>query len=191
MKITQSEDQLVIDNSLLKALAIGTVFLLVGVGIIVLTLISHDHKIVWWGLGFGALFAIVGACIIGFSKSTHIVLAKTGASSISSKTLFTQSRSHSFALADVATVRLETSESRRSVQDDNGNQRFETDLTSNLLLQTKTAQRITIASLTQPAGDGVAGFLGSLVSDPPLKKQADIVAKFIGVPLQVNDGVIV
>ncbi|MEO8804048.1 MAG: hypothetical protein ABI375_11915 [Rudaea sp.] len=191
MKISQSNDQLIIDNSLVKALAIGTVFLLVGVGIIVLTLISHDHQIVWWGLGFGALFAIVGGCIIAFSKSTHIVLAKSGDSSMSSKTLFTQSRSQSFALADVATVRLETSESRRSIQDNNGNQRYETDLTSNLLLQTKSAQRIRIASLTQPTADGVAGFLGSLVSDPPLKKQADIVAKFIGVPLHVNDSVIV
>ncbi|HET7161254.1 MAG TPA: hypothetical protein VFI32_01090, partial [Rhodanobacteraceae bacterium] len=108
MKIRQTQDRLVIDNSLIVPVAAGAFFFLVGVIIIVMTLRSHSHEALWWGLGFGALFAIVGACIVAFSKSTHVVLSKSGDSSISAKTLFTQSKSHSFALADVTTVRLET-----------------------------------------------------------------------------------
>ncbi|MGA7298571.1 MAG: hypothetical protein WBW92_13825, partial [Rhodanobacteraceae bacterium] len=88
-------------------------------------------------------------------------------------------------MADVTSVHLETSQTQRQTKDADGSDRYETQVKSNLFLQTRDAQRIQIGSKTRTVN--VGGMLGALVQSMPLKKEAEQIANFIGVPLQVHE----
>lgn len=181
MKIRQTADQMVIDNSLAMPLATGIVLGLGGMAIILLGYLNRLWLL--WLLGL-ALVAI-GALVVTFAKSTHIVLARSGASSIASKTLFTQSKAHSFALDDVSSVLLLSSQTQRLSKNADGSQRYETDVRSTLYLKTADARMLQVGNKTRTLDIG--GMIGALVRSMPLKKEAEQVAAFIGVPLQVSE----
>lgn len=181
MKIHEEQDQLVIDNSLVMPVIAGGVLAVGGVVIGFLGALQKPH----WLIALGALLLVIGGLIIVFSKSTHIVLTKSGDSTIAAKTLFTQSKSQSFALADVTSVQLETSQTQRRTKDADGSDRYETQVKSNLFLQTRDARRIQIGSETRAMNIG--GMLGALVQSMPLKKEAAQIAQFIGVLVEVHE----
>jgi hypothetical protein len=181
MKIRQSTDQMVIDNSLAMPVVTGIVLGLGGATIILLGYLNHLWPL--WLLGL-ALLAI-GGLVIVFSKSTHVVLARSGDSSIASKTLFTQSKAHSFALTDIAAVQLLSSQRQHFSKDADGTQRSDTEVKSTAYLKTADARMLQIGSKTRTLNIG--GMLGALIQSVPLKKEAEQVAAFIGVPLQVSD----
>lgn len=181
MKIRQSTDQMVIDNSLAMPVVTGIVLGLGGATIILLGYLNHLWPL--WLLGL-ALLAI-GGLVIVFSKSTHVVLARSGDSSIASKTLFTQSKAHSFALTDIAAVQLLSSQRQHFSKDADGTQRSDTEVKSTVYLKTADARMLQIGSKTRTLNIG--GMLGALIQSVPLKKEAEQVATFIGVPLQVSD----
>ena len=181
MNIHENRDQLVIDNSLAIPVIAGGVLAAGGVTIGFLGVINTPH----WLLALGLALLVLGALIIVFSKSTHVVLARSGDSSIAAKTLFTQSKSNSFVLADVTSVQLETSQTQRLTKDADGSQRYETQVKSKLFLQTRGAQRIQIGCETRAMNIG--GMLGALVHSMPLKKESRQIAEFIGVPVEVHE----
>jgi hypothetical protein len=181
MKIRQSADQMVIDNSLAMPVATGIILGLGGATIILLGYLNH----LWWLWLLGLALLAIGGLVIVFSKSTHIVLARSGDSSIASKTLFTQSKAQSFALADISAVQLRSSQTQRLSKDADGSQRTDTEVKSIVYLKTADARMLQIGSKTRTLNIG--GMIGALIQSVPLKKEAEQVAAFIGVPLQVSD----
>lgn len=134
----------------------------------------------------GLALLVGGALLIVFSRSTHIVLSKSGDSSVASKILFSESTSQTFALADVASVQLQSSTTQRVCSDSsNGSSRYETDVTSSIFLHTKDARRIALGSKTRTMNYG--GMIGALIQSMPLKKEAEKIAAFVDVPMEVYE----
>lgn len=181
MKIRQASDQLIIDNSLLMAVATGIILGLGGLAIVLLGYLNH----LWWLWLLGLALLAIGALVAVFSKSTHIVLAKSGDSSIAAKTLFTQSKTRSFALKDISAVQLVSSQTQRLSKDADGSQRYDTEVKSSVYLRTNDARVLQIGSKTRTLNLG--GMIGALIQSAPLKSEAEQIATFIGVPLQVSD----
>ncbi len=183
MKIRESADRLVVDNSLVTPVATGVILGVGGIGIGILGFLNH----LWWLPLLGLALLVVGAVVIAFSKSTQIVLARSGDSSIAAKTLFTQSKSTSFALADVTSVQLETSQTRQMARGPDGSQRYETRVASNLFLMLRGTERMQIGN--QIRAMNIDGMIGALLQAVPLKVEAEGIARFIGVPLQSHENV--
>ncbi len=183
MKIQQTQDQMVIDNSLITTVAVGAILGIAGVAIGIYGIVKHVPV----AMGIGLALALAGALFVALSRSTHIVLAKTGESSVSSKTLFSASKSEAFSLAEVSSVLLATSEIHSNVKDGDGSVREQTKVTANIFLLTKTAQRIHIGTATQIMN--VSGIIGALIESLPLRLEAIRIAAFIGVPMQSSDAV--
>lgn len=181
MKIRQTFDQLVIDNSLLMPVATGVILGLGGIAVAILGFLNH----VWWLPLAGLVLLVIGALLVTFSKNTRIVLARYGDCSITAKSLFRQARSHAFALADITAVQLQSSQTQHLTKAADGSQRYETEVKSTVYLKTADARMLQIGSKTRNLNIG--GMLGALIQSLPLKAEAQQIADFIGVPLQVSD----
>ncbi|HET6633175.1 MAG TPA: hypothetical protein VFG73_10770 [Rhodanobacteraceae bacterium] len=183
MKIRQAPEQLIIDNSLCMPVAAGAILCLGGIGIVIMGYLNR----LWWLPLLGLALLVIGALVACLSKATHIVLAKSGDSSIASRRLFSASSSHSFALTDVLSVQLRSSTTQRLRNNSaDGSQRYETEVTSSVFLHTRDAQQIALGSHTRTMSIG--GMIGALVRSMPLKKEAERIAAFIGVPMEVYEG---
>lgn len=181
MRIRQAPDQLIIDNSLAMPVATGVIL---GLGGIAIGVLGFLNQIRWLYLLALALLAI-GALVVAFAKSTHVVLAKAGNSSVAAKTLFGKTQSRTFALTDVTAVQLQTSQTQHRSTDADGSQRYDTEVKSTVYLKTSAAHIIFIGSQTRTLNLG--GMLGALIQSAPLQAEAKQIADFIGVPLLVAD----
>ncbi|MDN5925334.1 MAG: hypothetical protein L0H70_10110 [Xanthomonadales bacterium] len=181
MKIREQAEQLVIDNSLVMPVIAGGILALGGLVIGFLGVVNKPH----WLLALGAALLVIGGLVIFFCKSTHIVLAKSGDSSITSKSLFGKAKAQTFSLADVTSVQLMSSQRQRLTKTADGDSRYETEVKSSLFLQTRDARRIAIGSKTRKLN--VGGMLGALIQSMPLKKEAAQIAQFIGVLVETNE----
>jgi len=179
MKLQQSGELLVIDNSLVMSVAAGAILCIGGVLLGIWGLSAH----VWVVLGLGAALCLGGGLLIAFSKSSHVVLSKSGQSTVSTRTLFTEARQHSFALTEIAKVLLETRERQSTVKDGDG-ERQETQVTATVFLITQADARVQVGSTTRSVGGGV---LGALLRSAPLQREAEQIAAFAGVPLESRD----
>lgn len=181
MKIRTEADQLVIDNSLAMPLIAGLVLALGGIAIGALGSFNH---IAWLYLVALALI-VIGALVIAFAKSIHVVLAKSGDSRITAKTLFGQTASKTFALTDVTAVQLSSSQRQRRTRDADGSDRFETEVRSIIRLKTTSGGMIEVGSATRTLN--VGGLLGSLIQSIPLQGEAKQIADFVGVPMLTSE----
>ncbi|HET8898347.1 MAG TPA: hypothetical protein VFN09_06230 [Rhodanobacteraceae bacterium] len=181
MKIQASSDQLVIDNSLAMPVIAGIVLALGGLAIGLLGFLNH----LWWLYLLAAALIVIGTLVIAFAKSTHVVLAKSGDSRITAKTLFGQAQSQRFALTGVTTVQLSSSQRQRRRRDADGSDRYDTEVTSVIDLKTGTGGLIRIGSETRTLS--VGGLLGSLIQSIPLQDEAKQIADFIGVPVLASE----
>ncbi|HTD27820.1 MAG TPA: hypothetical protein VK660_00365 [Xanthomonadaceae bacterium] len=181
MKIQTTQNQMIIDNSNMVFVVVGALLGLGGIVAAILGLIGHNNV----EMAIGAGLAIMGALFVFVTKSTHIVLDKSGPSSLSSKTIVSQTTTQSFNLSEVTTVLLEAREASETVKNPDGSTRNQTKITANLILVTSNAQRIPIGSATRTMDIG--GLIGSLITTLPLKNEAEQIAKFIGVPMQASD----
>lgn len=181
MKIRQTAEQLVIDNSLAMPVATGCILALGGIAIAALGLLNH----LWWLPLLGLALLAIGALAALFAKSTHVVLSKSGDSSIAAKSLLGSTQSHTFALADVTAVQLQSSQSQHRSTDADGSQRYDTQVKSVIYLKTRDARSMQIGSKTRTLNLG--GMLGALVQSAPLRREAEQIAGFVGVQLLVYD----
>ena len=62
----------------------------------------------------------------------------------------------------------------------------EAHITSSIFLHTRDARRIALGSKTRTSNIG--GMLGALIQSMPLKNEAEQIATFIGVPMEVFEG---
>lgn len=181
MKIRQSNAELIIDNSLAMPVIAGIVLALGGLTIGLLGFFNH----LWWLYLLAVALIAIGALVIAFAKSTHVVLTQSGDSRITAKTLFGQSVSRSFALHDVTAVQLTSSQRQRRMRDADGSDRFATEVKSIIRLQTGSGGLIEIGSATRTLN--VGGLLGSLLQSIPLRDEAKRIADFIGVPVLTSE----
>lgn len=189
MKIQQVQDQITIDNSIVSSLIISIILIIGGIVMVVVGLVQSAAVLSI----IGAVVFLIGLLIIFVAKSSHIVLNKSGLCSVSSKSLFKSSASETFQLSDVSYVELAV---RQNIASNSGMNKGGTsigvgstqnDLTSTIILATKTGQRITLGSGSRSMSLG--GAVGAMIQDVPLKKQADQIAKFIGVEVQSSGDV--
>ena len=183
MKIEQAGDQLVVDNSLVGKIIVAAVLGIVGIGLAIFGLTKHQPI----AIGIGVVFVLACVLFVVVSRSTHIVLSKSGPSTVSSKTLFGNAKAESFSLSDVSSVLLSTSEIHGNVKEGDGTVREQTKINANIFLLTKTAQRIHLGGTSQVINIG--GLVGALIESLPLRAEALRIATFIGVPLQSSDAV--
>jgi len=183
MKIQSTQSQMIIDNPIGLFIVVGVLLGVGGIATAIYGLVKHGNGV----MAIGAFLVILGALIVVTAKSTHIVLDKSGPSSLSSKTIFTQSTTQSFNLSDVTTVLLEARENSETVKNADGSTRSQTKITANLFLVTSKAERIPLGTATKVMEIG--GLLGSLIATLPLKAEGEQIAKFIGVQMQASDSV--
>jgi hypothetical protein len=183
MKIQTTQNQMVIDNPNGMFVVVGALLGVIGIAAAIYGLIEHRTPL----MAVGAFLVVLGTLIVATAKSTHIVLDKSGPSSLSSKTVFSQSKTQSFNLSEVTTVLLEARENSETVKNADGSTRNQTKIIANVFLVTSSAQRIPLGTATKVMDIG--GLLGSLIATLPLKEEADQIATFIGVPMQASDSV--
>lgn len=181
MKIRQTPDQLIIDNSLFMPIAAGIMLGLGGVAVGTLGSLNH----LWWLTLAGLALLVIGTLVAVFSKSMHIVLTRSGDCSIATKSLSGHIKSHAFALKDITAVELQSSQTQHLTKDADGSQRYDTEVKSTVYLKTTDARMFQLGSKTRTLNIG--GMLGVLIQAMPLKAEAEQIAAFIGVPLQVAE----
>jgi hypothetical protein len=172
MKINTQNDTLTIENSVTAAVTIGTLAGVGGAAAVIYGLTSHKNAVLLGGIAA----IIVSILTFIFSKGSKITLNKSGPSTISAKHIFGTASAETFQLSDVMAVELDT----RPISQGNSTSPTANTQESTVSLQTKTGQRIRIGRGTHSVSMG--GAIGNLVQDVPLKKEAESIAVFIGVP---------
>lgn len=127
----------------------------------------------------------MGVALIAFSKSTRLVLAKVGTSTVSSKTLFLESKSRSFSLSEIASVLLEKCETNDKATAGDGSASDQTRMTSTASLLTRAGRRVRAGNAMRTMN--VGGLIGALIEPVPLRREADQIAAFTGVPMQSTE----
>ena len=183
MKISEQPGQLVIDNSLAMGVATGIILVLGGATVGYLGWLNH----IQWLYLLALALVLIGVLVALFARATHVVLVKSGDSTLSSRRLFSAATSQSFCLTDAISVGLVTSTSQRASRDADGSVRTDTQVSSTIYLHLRDGTRIALGSRTRSMNLG--GMVGALVQSMPLKKEAERIAAFAGVPLAAHDAV--
>ena len=183
MKIqTVSNDELQIQSSGKWVFIFGIALIPIGIAAGVALFLTQENKMTGL-IGLAAL--AVGAALIFFAENKTITLRKSGLSSITtSKLMSSETRKQEFDARGAQFIELQVS--RETSNDTNGSKN--TSLSSEMYLHIPN----TVATLLARESNslnfsvGVLDF-GELLGHAPLQKEAQIVADFLGVPVQIND----
>lgn len=183
MKIqTVSSDELQIQSSGKWVFIFGIALIPIGIAAGVALFLTQENKMTGL-IGLAAL--VVGAALIFFAENKIITLRKSGLSSITtSKLMSSETRKQEFDARGAQFIELQVS--RETSNDSSGNKN--TSLSSEMYLHIPN----TVATLLARESNslnfsvGVLDF-GELLGHAPLQKESQIVADFLGVPVQIND----
>lgn len=207
MKITQSNDQLIINEAGRGQLIGGILLIIVGIVLAIVLgaglLHTNGNKPPAWSAVFGLVFLVVGALLMRTAQNAVYTLQKGGNTVVDTRRLIGgKSAEQSFPTASIVAVRLETYFDYNGVNN-NMNNNMNNNWNNNMGMNNMNGQmqrRSTLSLLlnnndlvqigTKSSGGGVSvngvGMNG-IFSKAPLSNEANQIATFLGVPLQAND----
>jgi hypothetical protein len=192
MKITQTDSQIELKNSGIGQAFLGLVFIVSGVGVSLITRSpdADGKKAPFWVLLIGIAVVIGGIAMIIFAKNRSVTIRKGGDTTVNTKRLIGGGpQQATIPTANIVAVRLSTYLDNNSVNDGNGGigSSNQNSRRSTLSLVLNNNDLVELGSSGQ-GGLNINGLnVSSLISKAPLSKEADQVARFLGVPLQADD----
>jgi hypothetical protein len=200
MKITQTDNQIVIKQGGVTQLIGGITFIVIGIGLAIaigggLVKSSNGQKPSPLIALFGVVFAVIGVLVFLTAKNRTIVIEKGGNTTVDAKKLIGgKDVNQSFPTTSIIAVRLNTymdstsstgmNNSGVSFGNNNNSQRRST---LSLLLNNNDMVELG-SSGSSGSGLNINGMnVGSLISKAPLSKEAGQISTFLGVPLQADD----
>ncbi|MDN5923952.1 MAG: hypothetical protein L0H70_03010 [Xanthomonadales bacterium] len=179
MKLSEQPGRLVIHNPQVVHSAIAIVLAFAAIACVILGLINHIR----WLYVLAAALLVIGAIVTFCAKPSRIVLTKSAAGSISYKGLLSCVTAQRFALTEAVSVHLVTSSTHR--QDLSVGAHMASKVSASIHLHLRDGSHIALGSQTRlmhtESNDG------ALRQSMPLKKEAERIASFVGLPLQAND----
>ena len=177
-----SNDELQIQSSGKWVFIVGIALVPIGIVAGVVLFLTQEDKVTGL-IGLAAL--AVGAALIFFAENKTITLRKSGLSSITtSKLMSSETRKQEFDARGAQFIELQVS---RETDTDSSGQK-NTSMTSEIYLHIPNTVATLLARETNSLNFsvGVLDF-GELLGHAPLQEEAQTVADFLGIPVQVND----
>lgn len=185
MKLIQTGDQILIKQNGLGQLVLGLIFFMVGVILLVLGVRpANGSGSPTTLLLVGGLFALIGLLVIIFAKSQKTTLVKGGQCEVRTKRLLGgKTTDQGFPSSSIAKVRLNVywQQSGGSSSTNNQPQRR-----SNLSLIMNDQSQLELAD-AGASNVSINGLNLGAFSKAPLYAEADQLAKFLEIPLEVGD----
>ncbi len=177
-----------ITNNGVPSAILGVLFAIGGIVLLIaLLFINTSHGMpVWLVLLIAGITTLLGSAVAFTAKNTRILIVKDGESIAESKKVLGGTlQRQTFMSQNVAAVQLETVNEYDSTADSSGHRGTNTKRRSNLFLILKDNSRIPLGSKSKNSNFTVGGFdVGSMIQKAPLSKEANMIAEFLGVPVQ-------
>lgn len=186
MKITEANNQLIVNNSSIGSKIVGGIFSIIGFGTIgsaIVQINGQELSKILPTVAFGVVFLGIGLYSLLLSKTRQIVLSKDVRSTAYSKRLLGgQTIEKQFTAADVAAVNVKHEATEKGVRGSNGDTRNQPIRTNTLSLSFKDGSTLELSTQS-----GTPGPQPGLMKPDGYNAEGQQIAAFLGVAFSQSD----